>query len=401
VIAPPGEMSRLMHKKILFIGHDASRTGAPLLLLQFLKWLRRNSKIDFEILLRGSGELIDEYRAVARTHLLHPEILPFPTSRISQLRATLGFPSKLHDALRRSFPKRDFPVVYSNTITNGSLISYFGAASHRIICHVHEMRVLVESVGGADARRSVGEVDLFVAASSAVKDDLKAVLAVPEHKIEVVHAFSWPAEPGTGSGANSREETRAELGINASDVVIGMCGITNWGKGADLFPLLARNVRRCASGVAFRFMWVGAQPGSIELLHLLRDTDHLQLNDVISYVPAGPYSRRYLAAMDVFALTSREDSFPLVMLEAASLGIPVLCFEHSGGGPEFVGQDAGVVVPYMDLDSFAEAAIHLGRDVDARRRYGERARAKALGEFSIDRQAPKLAALLEAQLAAE
>ena len=36
--------------KILFVSYDASRTGAPLLLLQLIKWLKRvkNDEIDLE-----------------------------------------------------------------------------------------------------------------------------------------------------------------------------------------------------------------------------------------------------------------------------------------------------------------------------------------------------------------
>ncbi|MDH6063711.1 hypothetical protein, partial [Umezakia ovalisporum] len=40
-----------------------------------------------------------------------------------------------------------------------------------------------------------------------------------------------------------------------------------------------------------------------------------------------------------------------VCLEAASLGKPILCFDKAGGEPEFVEDDCGFIVPYLDLDA--------------------------------------------------
>jgi len=56
--------------KILFIGHDAYRAGAQILLLQFLKWLNVNrSDIQFEIMLGSGGTLLNEYKAIAPVNL--------------------------------------------------------------------------------------------------------------------------------------------------------------------------------------------------------------------------------------------------------------------------------------------------------------------------------------------
>jgi len=41
-------------------------------------------------------------------------------------------------------------------------------------------------------------------------------------------------------------------------------------------------------------------------------------------------------------------------LEAALAGKPVICFERSGGMPEFVRDDAGFTVPYLDTTQMAE-----------------------------------------------
>jgi glycosyltransferase involved in cell wall biosynthesis len=99
--------------------------------------------------------------------------------------------------------------------------------------------------------------------------------------------------------------------------------------------------------------------------------------------------------MDVLAVTSREDPFPLVMLEAGSHGIPIVCFADSGGVPEFVGEDAGLIAPYLDVTTFA---AHLGRLLDApdlRERLGAAALAKVRTHYSVEIQAPKLMKIIE------
>ena len=73
----------------------------------------------------------------------------------------------------------------------------------------------------------------------------------------------------------------------------------------------------------------------------------------VRFVGPAPTPLPYMLAADVFLLSSREDPFPLVCLEAADCGLPVLCFADAGGMPLFVQEDAGAVVPYLDVDEMA------------------------------------------------
>jgi glycosyltransferase involved in cell wall biosynthesis len=96
--------------------------------------------------------------------------------------------------------------------------------------------------------------------------------------------------------------------------------------------------------------------------------------------------------MDALALTSREDPFPLVMLEAAAHGVPTVCFADSGGGVEFVGSDAGLVAPYLDVAGFAEGILKLHERPVLREALGEAAARRVRARFSTSSQAPKLLA---------
>ena len=71
-------------------------------------------------------------------------------------------------------------------------------------------------------------------------------------------------------------------------------------------------------------------------------------------------------------------------------GLPVVCFADSGGGPEFVGEDAGIVVPYLDLDAFSHALRNLRSSTAARQTMGDVARRKVMSNYGVDTQGPKL-----------
>src|ERR1041384_4246003 len=59
----------------LFIGHDASKTGAPTVLLHLLRWIKQNrSDYFFDLLLLTGGELETEFRKVCDVHVLRRRV---------------------------------------------------------------------------------------------------------------------------------------------------------------------------------------------------------------------------------------------------------------------------------------------------------------------------------------
>jgi hypothetical protein len=98
---------------------------------------------------------------------------------------------------------------------------------------------------------------------------------------------------------------------------------------------------------------------------LLRFVDQLGLRDAVTFT--GPLSDSELvgamAASDVFVLTSRHEGFGVPVLEAMTLGLPVVA-NAAGALPEIVG-DAGVLVdatdPYATADAVAGPLPRPGR----------------------------------------
>jgi glycosyltransferase involved in cell wall biosynthesis len=108
----------------------------------------------------------------------------------------------------------------------------------------------------------------------------------------------------------------------------------------------------------------------------------------------------YLAAADVFVLTSREDPYPLVCLEAAAVAKPIVCFADAGGMSEFVEEDCGFVVPYLDLMAMTNRVVYLLDSLECRITMGAAARRKVMQRHDISQAAPRIMEIIERTIVA-
>ena len=58
------------------------------------------------------------------------------------------------------------------------------------------------------------------------------------------------------------------------------------------------------------------------------------------------------------------------MLEAAMQQVPVICFDNSGGAPEFVKEKGGEVVPYLDVTAMSDSLHRILADAQLRTHLG-------------------------------
>lgn len=91
-----------------------------------------------------------------------------------------------------------------------------------------------------------------------------------------------------------------------------------------------------------------------------------------------------LAGASLFAMTSRREGFPMVLLEAMSVGVPVVAFDCPTGPRDIVSDGVdGHVIANGRARLFAEALGGLMADPDRRRRFGAAALAK-MTDYRID-----------------
>src|SRR5262245_43760418 len=71
--------------RIVFLSHSGSLNGATIVLLHFLRWLKKTVEWDLEVLVFGKGPLVTEFRSIGRTRLCrNPQALVTRTPRVLQ-----------------------------------------------------------------------------------------------------------------------------------------------------------------------------------------------------------------------------------------------------------------------------------------------------------------------------
>jgi glycosyltransferase involved in cell wall biosynthesis len=364
-------------KKILFISHDANRAGAQILLLRFLQKLTEYPEFEIHVLLGSDGELVPAFEAVSRHRLYHwyqEKSIPAYQRWLCRPGQVLTFSQAL---IVQELAAQAFDLVVSNTVTNGALLEKLQVLRCPVVTYAHELEIGISMYTSPEAfARTLRHSDFFLACSQTLKDRYVAQYGIDPARIDVLPSL-LPDNLGTLPTAEETRTIRRGLGLTDQTPLVGAVGTFDFRKGADLFVQLAR-----LSMPDVHFAWLGIEEDSAALkptLHMMReDLRRLGLTKRVHLLPRVAQPLHYMAAFDVFALTSREEPYPLVVLEAALLRKPILCFDQSGGAVEVVEADAGFVCPYLDVTAMSERLTTLLADPALRQRLGETGHRKVL-----------------------
>lgn len=363
---------------ILFIGHDATLTGAPLLLLELLRWIKSRTALKTSLLLWSDGPLKKEFEAVLPTTVA-------TKSRLSRVRASLNISSHISYILKRDDLLAGTTIVYANTVACAKVLPLIAGSNRQIIHHIHELEFATKKLGMFEQmRKNISITDKYIAASEAVAEFLHLRVGVPKSKIQVIHEFPINV-PCHKEKLDTRTRIRLKLGLREDQILILMSGTPELRKGTDLFVRMAAVATKNRDNDRLRFLWLGGN--SQQLARFQRLAKKLNVQGICQFVSSVERPQDWLTAADVFSLTSREDPCSVVMLEAAMTAMPIVCFAGAGGGPELVQTDAGYVIAQFDLNAMANACIRLAEDEGLRRRMGEAARARVENNYQLDRQA--------------
>lgn len=234
--------------------------------------------------------------------------------------------------------------------------------------------------------------DVVVAVSEPLAERLRRrVVAYPDRVRVVINGVDTDTlQPRAAPGL------RDELGLGASDLVIGSVGRLERIKGYDLMVESLACLDRLAPDRRAFLVLVGDGAERPELEARARE---LGLADRIRFLGWRQDLPRLLATFDLFVLTSRSEGTSVSLLEAMSAGVcPVVT--DVGGNADVLGPDLRHrLVPSEDPQAIAQGWLAALADPEARARDAGRARARAVERFSLRRMVAAYAAIYEEGLA--
>jgi glycosyltransferase involved in cell wall biosynthesis len=203
-------------------------------------------------------------------------------------------------------------------------------------------------------RQLLRRFDAVICVSGRNRDRLLQAGCRPE-RLHVVPNGLAPAE------WFSRAEARARLALPQEGLAIGWVGRLSREKGPDLLLEALERVARPDVHTVF----IGDGPERHALERGLADG---RVRGHVHFAGAVPDAGRLLAAFDLLAISSRTEGLPMVLLEAAGAGTPIVAFAV-GGIPEYLDEICAWLVPPGDTGAFArslEAALARPEERQAR-----------------------------------
>jgi glycosyltransferase involved in cell wall biosynthesis len=352
---------------ILFIGHEGSLSGAPVLLLNLLLLLKEQQNIRFTVVLGRGGPIAEKCREHFKVLILKPDGYAHEGSLFGRGMGILKNRLKL---VRTATMALSADLIFSNTIANGELLKILSFLKKPVVTYVHELeKVLQKFVSSGIAGDTIKHSSSFAYPSLRVKEVLQQEFNIPETKLHRL-SYYFPVNKSLVNDVGAKDSFvqhfREKYALKG--MIVGGMGLGSDRKGTDIFIRVCEKV--ISRNDQITFCWIGGFEND-EVEQKLR-----ALNNAVIFTGPLPHNYYNPAVFDLLFLSSREDPYPLVVLEAGFMGVPSICFKESGGIPEFVGEDAGWTIPGFDEDKAAETILSL---------YDRRQQIKEKGEHAFDK----------------
>jgi glycosyltransferase involved in cell wall biosynthesis len=322
----------LVQRQILIVTHDCHPHGAQFLILEMTKQLVRIGYKPAIVALDG-GKLQAEFARLG-----------------SMLTVSSSGETALADFLSKLRSRGCIDVITS-TVVSGGMLPSLKNYGFRVISLIHELPGVIRDMKQeTNAGRIADLADKIVFPADLVRDQFETIAHVAAEKIVVRPQGLLRKNPYQGRNQEAHREVCRRHGLQADTRIILNIGYLDHRKGADLFVEIAGQV--CKHREDTVFIWVGHAETGLEQKVKAR-IDELGLQKHVLLVGFDPEPLLYYAAASVYALTSREDPFPNVVLESVSVGVPVIAFEGATGAAEFIVQQGGKLARPLDVNNFA------------------------------------------------
>jgi glycosyltransferase involved in cell wall biosynthesis len=343
---------------IFLATHEASRTGAPLLLLQLVQQLAMRGW-ECVVLIDREGEVEDEFARFA--HVINFR------GRQSKYAECKDYLALLFADLKFHKPK----LCLLNSLETGHFAQPLRENGIKVVTFVHE---LADTYPCAFLKAVFEKSELVVFPAQFVRNSAREKLGIESLNDLVIPSALLDENFGAYSLPQARRELREEIQASENAFVVLACGTPDIRKGIDIFVHVAQVIlKKVAAEQEVHFTWIGA--GRVINLsphyYAFWDVRQAALTSRIHLLPPRKNLRPAFRGADLFVLPSRQDPFPCVVHNAMAAELPIVAFQDAGGVQEMLVDGGVKMIPYGDIMAFADAVFSYLTDAEERIRHGK------------------------------
>ena len=330
-------------RRVLFVSHEATRTGAPKIILNILKHFSENCDIQCETILHTGGHLAGEFESYSHS--------------VDCFNLASNQPDDIKKRVARFVQreKGNLPVLaICNSMESRYIAKEIAGENVPVIMLVHEL----PSSYSEEDYQSVYEIaQKVIFPVHHVREAAHEKTPIPLSKSVVLSQGLLNPDFGKSITRDvAHAQIRSELNLPENSFIVLGCGTLDLRKGIDHYAAIARLVtERNRSPIPIHFVWVGEGPRwTHSTYHYVQvDLSKSRARDHVHFIGERANVEPYFMGADAFLMSSRVDPFPCVIHEAMASSLPVITFDQAGGAPEAIDNGAGFVVPYADYDQTA------------------------------------------------
>jgi glycosyltransferase involved in cell wall biosynthesis len=339
-------------RSIIYVSHDAHPHGAQMLSVNIIRQLSEVFKYNVHVIVKSGGALLSD-------------MFKYATSLIN-----LDSDTSSAEYLKDWVAQTGAVTAMCNTVVTGDILKNLSDLGVTCISMIHEMENAVrEYQCEGNLALISSHAKKIVLPSRYVLNSLSNIESLPDEKVEIFPQGIYKKETPAKSPEECRKEIIARFNLPDNCSIVLNVGFADHRKGVDLFAKCAINL--CSELDNCVFLWVGAAAGgaSESALELVKGT---AAEGQVVFAGLQDEMYPFYLACDVFLLTSREDPFPSVVMEAMSYLKPVIAFDGGGGYVELLTHgETGFLAPMEDVEQMSGFVKLLLSDTNLRVSVGE------------------------------
>lgn len=364
--APPPRPTR-----VLFVSHNLNvGEGAPTSLLQTVLGLAGRGLVEPLVFAAAPGRLREAYEAAGVEVFVADYGM---RSRIATKVMARTRPQMTQD-FRRLLQEREIDVVVANTATTLWLLEVAHEAGVPGISMIRESSS--EHVGfgfGPEDLMALCRSGLQKAQATVFVSDHTRALWARHHHLNGVRVIPNGIDLSHFDTVRALDPgaLRDRLGLPRDRLVLLSVGSINARKSqADIVEAVAALPAKLRARL--QLVLVGAKP-SAYLDDLVARVAALGLEERVSLVPETDEVALWYRAADLFVFASKNESYPRVIVEAMSFGLPIISSAVFGTQEQILEGESGLLFPPGDVPTLTAAIRWLATNAPARARFARQA----------------------------